>query len=100
MADDGDTQQVDRSADNCAVAHGGCWSIRRARRSGRKGRVVCADGGGALPCRISEWSTYTQWGLGYKVMSSGVGRGTDNEMAYLTGEMALNTLVDSRFLSY
>ena len=25
MADNGDTQQVDRSANDRAVAHGGCW---------------------------------------------------------------------------
>jgi len=98
MADNGDTQQVDRSADDCAVAHGGRWFIRRARRSGRKERVGCADGRGGLPCRISQRSTYTQWGLGYKTTSPGIGRGTDNEMAYLTGEMALNPVVDSKFL--
>lgn len=100
MADNGDTQQVDRSTNDRAVVHGGCWFIRRARRSGWKGRVGCADGGGALLCRISKRFTYTQWGLGYKTISPVIGRGTDNEMAYLTGEMALNPMVDSKFLRF
>jgi len=100
MADDRDTQQVDRRANDCAVVHGGCWYIRRARRSGRKGKVGCADGGGALPRWIGERSTYTRWGLGYKPIPPGVGRGTDNEMTYLTGKMALNPVVDSKFLRF